>query len=95
MRCLGLEPVGSVVLVAREDLDDLGGRLGLLQLVAEAVLANLSGELGEKAHVVGGEALVVGDAEEEEQVDRLVVVALPLDVVVGATDGDRDLLDDA
>lgn len=79
----------------RKNLDNLRRGLSALQGLDKAVLADLAGELRQQAHVVLGKALVIGYAEQEEQVHGLLVVALPLNVVLGATDGDGDLLDRA
>lgn len=79
----------------RKNLDNLSRGLCCLQGLDKAVLADLAGKLSQQAHVVLGKALVIGHAEQEEQVHRLLVVALPLHVVLGTTDGDGDLLDRA
>ena len=43
--------------------------------------------------MVGREISVVADAEQEDQIDRLVVVAFPFNLILAAADGDPDLFD--
>ena len=62
----------------RKNLDNLRRGLSALQGLDKAVLADLAGELRQQAHVVLGKALVIGYAEQEEQVHFIAAADNPV-----------------